>query len=48
MINGRLYLTEVGAATHYHANYVYPDWAPQLKRLAKIGHHIFYQFKRTA
>jgi hypothetical protein len=48
VINGNLYLTEVGKATHYHANYVYPDWAPRLKRVAKIGHHIFYQFKRTA
>jgi spore germination cell wall hydrolase CwlJ-like protein len=48
VINGTLYLPEVGKATHYHANYVYPDWAPRLKRVAKIGHHIFYQFKRSA
>ena len=48
VISGSLYLPEVGKATHYHANYVYPDWAPRLKRVAKIGHHIFYQFKRTA
>jgi hypothetical protein len=48
VISGSLYLTEVGKATHYHANYVYPDWAPRLKRVAKIGHHIFYQFKRFA
>lgn len=46
VINGTLYLTEVGAATHYHATYVYPDWAPRLKKTAKIGHHIFYKFKR--
>jgi len=48
VVNGSLYLPEVGKATHYHANYVYPDWAPRLKRVAKIGHHIFYQFKRAA
>jgi len=48
VINGSLYLPEVGKATHYHATYVYPDWAPRLKRVTKIGHHIFYQFKRTA
>ena len=48
VISGSLYLPEVGKATHYHANYVYPDWAPRLKRVTKIGHHIFYQFKRTA
>jgi len=48
VISGSLYLPEVGKATHYHANYVYPDWAPRLKRVTKIGHHIFYQFKRSA
>lgn len=47
VINGSLYITEVGKSTHYHATYVYPHWAPRLKRNAKIGHHIFYQFKRA-
>jgi spore germination cell wall hydrolase CwlJ-like protein len=42
---GELYLAEVGKATHYHASYVYPDWAPRLKRVTKIGLHIFYRFK---
>ncbi len=46
VINGTLYIAEVGAATHYHATYVYPHWAPKLKKNTKIGHHIFYQFKR--
>lgn len=46
VINGTLYETDVGAATHYHATYVYPHWAPKLKKNVKIGHHIFYQFKR--
>jgi spore germination cell wall hydrolase CwlJ-like protein len=45
--DGELYLPEVGAATHYHATYVYPDWAPRLKRVTKIGMHIFYKFKRA-
>jgi hypothetical protein len=45
VINGSLYLPEVDKATHYHANYVYPSWAPQLKKTATIGHHIFYKFK---
>ncbi len=48
VINGSLYLAEVGRATHYHATYVYPDWAPKLQRVTKIGHHIFYEFKRVA
>ncbi len=46
VISGELYLPEVGYATHYHANYVKPRWAPRMKRVAKIGHHIFYHFKR--
>ena len=46
VINGTLYVPEVGASTHYHATYVYPHWAPKLKKNTKIGHHIFYQFKR--
>jgi len=45
--SGELYLTEVGNATHYHATYVYPDWAPRLKRVTKIGMHIFYKFKNA-
>jgi spore germination cell wall hydrolase CwlJ-like protein len=45
-VRGQLYLTEVGYATHYHATYVYPHWAPRMKKLTKIGHHVFYQFKR--
>jgi hypothetical protein len=33
----------VGNATHYHADYVAPYWAPSLLRVAKIGAHIFYR-----
>jgi spore germination cell wall hydrolase CwlJ-like protein len=36
--------TSVGYATHYHANYVYPYWAPKLVKLARIGAHIFYRW----
>ncbi|HEY4201110.1 MAG TPA: cell wall hydrolase [Devosiaceae bacterium] len=43
--SGELYLAEVANATHYHAAYVYPDWAPRLTRVTKIGLHIFYRFK---
>lgn len=32
----------VGNATHYHAYYVSPYWAPSLNRIARIGAHIFY------
>lgn len=43
--NGSIYLSEVANATHYHANYVYPHWAPRMTRLTKIGAHIFYRFR---
>ena len=33
----------VGGATHYHASYVSPYWAPSLVRLGTIGQHIFYR-----
>jgi spore germination cell wall hydrolase CwlJ-like protein len=34
----------VGWATHYHANYVLPYWAPTLSKVATIGAHIFYRW----
>ena len=46
VVGGTLYLPEVSNATHYHANYVYPYWAPRLKKLTTVGQHIFYSFKR--
>ncbi|MGV8928682.1 MAG: cell wall hydrolase [Brevundimonas sp.] len=35
----------VGTATHYHADYVHPWWAPTLNKLTQIGAHIFYRWK---
>jgi hypothetical protein len=32
----------VGLSTHYHANYVFPSWAPRLLKTTQIGAHIFY------
>jgi spore germination cell wall hydrolase CwlJ-like protein len=34
----------VGAATHYHADYVAPYWLTSLSKVAKIGTHIFYRW----
>ncbi|MBB3763006.1 cell wall hydrolase [Sphingomicrobium lutaoense] len=34
----------VGTATHYHADYVAPRWAPMLAKVEKIGTHIFYRW----
>jgi spore germination cell wall hydrolase CwlJ-like protein len=35
---------EVGSATHYHADYVAPYWAPTLVKMRQIGAHIFYRW----
>jgi spore germination cell wall hydrolase CwlJ-like protein len=34
----------VGGATHYHADYVAPRWAPLLTKVNKHGAHIFYRW----
>ncbi len=31
-------------ATHYHATYVSPRWAPELDLIGRIGTHIFYRW----
>jgi hypothetical protein len=38
----------VGVATHYHADYVAPYWAPSLVKLSQIGAHIFYRWPGNA
>ena len=35
---------EVGSATHYHAAYVAPYWAPTLVKMKQVGQHIFYRW----
>jgi spore germination cell wall hydrolase CwlJ-like protein len=40
--------TPVGMATHYHATYVYPYWAPSLNYISTIGAHRFYSWKGSA
>ncbi len=39
---------DVGAATSYHADYVFPRWAPTLTKITQIGAHIFYRFPGPA
>lgn len=46
-ISGSVY-APVGMATHYHATYVYPYWAPSLNYLGTIGAHRFYSWKGSA
>ncbi|MDR3461178.1 MAG: cell wall hydrolase [Beijerinckiaceae bacterium] len=45
VVHGKTYLSDVGGATHYHANYVRPGWARRLVKMDVIGHHIFYKLK---
>lgn len=40
---GKIWLPEVGSATHYHATYVHPAWADTMQRVTQIGQHIFYR-----
>lgn len=37
--------TRVGTATHYHADYVHPWWAPTVAKITQVGAHIFYRWK---
>lgn len=45
VFDGKTYLDKVGAATHYHATYVRPYWAKRLRRMDKIGQHVFYKLR---
>ncbi len=42
-LSGLVY-APVGLATHYHADYVLPYWAPTLVKQTVIGRHIFYRW----
>jgi hypothetical protein len=37
----------IGNATHYHADYVVPYWAPSMAKIQTIGAHIFYRWPGT-
>ncbi len=42
-LDGKLWLSDVGKSTHYHATYVQPAWARTMRKLSKIGVHMFYR-----
>jgi spore germination cell wall hydrolase CwlJ-like protein len=42
-IAGDAHVAAIGTATNYHADYVKPKWAKSMKRLIKIGRHVFYE-----
>lgn len=37
--------SQVGSATHYHADYVYPYWSPSLDKIAAVGPHLFFRWR---
>ena len=39
-LDGKLWLPEVGKATHYHAYWVRPWWVRHMTRLHKLGVHL--------
>jgi len=45
VVRGVSYDDKLVTAVNYHANYVYPFWAPSLRRVEKIGAHLFYAMK---
>ena len=45
MLDGRLWLDEIGKATHYHAYWVHPDWIREMRKINRIGVHTFYRPK---
>ncbi len=44
-IDGKIWLPEVGTASHYHATYVSPRWTRMMTRTTRIGIHVFYRGK---
>lgn len=42
-LGGEAKVAAIGSATNYHADYVRPKWAKSMKRLIKIGRHVFYE-----
>jgi len=43
MLDGRLWLPEVGKSTHYHAYWVHPSWVSEMKKMYRFGVHTFYR-----
>lgn len=43
MLDGQLWLPEVGKSTHYHAYWVHPSWVNEMKKMYKFGVHTFYR-----
>jgi spore germination cell wall hydrolase CwlJ-like protein len=35
----------VGLATHYHTDWVVPNWSSSLDKIARVGTHLFFRFR---
>ena len=42
-LDGKIWLSDIGHATHYHATWVHPSWVHEMTRLYKLGVHTFYR-----
>ena len=43
LVLGGASIALLNQATHYHAFYVQPSWSTKMKRIIRIGKHIFYK-----
>jgi Cell Wall Hydrolase len=43
ILDGKLWLPEVGKATHYHAHWVRPGWVREMTKMHRLGVHTFYR-----
>ena len=42
-LDGKIWLADIGHATHYHAYWVHPSWVHEMKKMYKLGVHTFYR-----
>ncbi|MGB6535845.1 MAG: cell wall hydrolase [Xanthobacteraceae bacterium] len=42
-LDGKIWLADIGHATHYHASWVHPSWVHEMTRLYRLGVHTFYR-----
>jgi hypothetical protein len=42
-LDGKIWLADVGHATHYHAYWVHPSWVHEMKKMYSLGVHTFYR-----
>ena len=45
-LDGKLWLDDIGKATHYHASYVRPYWVREMRKMYRFGLHTFYRPRR--